>query len=247
MTVGNILGIVQSNNVKRVLACSSIAHSGYLLAAIAALTGCGGNATFEQQALLAVLFYLLAYGIMNIGSFGVLALLPSRSDTPATSAETFDDLAGSARRHPGLALMMAIACFSLIGIPLTVGFIGKILIIKPALAAGLYWLVIAIVVNAAISAAYYLRIVGAMYLRPEPEPGPFEQPAMPIDQVPASVATLIAVVLSSAGVLLLGIVLPATQMLTTHAQEGTQIDDAIGATMVQNMPATASKQIADRQ
>ncbi|HEY1683662.1 MAG TPA: NADH-quinone oxidoreductase subunit N [Tepidisphaeraceae bacterium] len=230
MTVGNILGVVQPNNVKRVLACSSIAHSGYMLAAIAALTGCHGDNLLEQQALTAVLFYLLAYGIMNIGSFGVLALLPSRSNTPATSAETFDDLAGSARLHPGLALMMAISCFSLIGIPLTVGFIGKILIIRPALSAGLYWLVIFVILNAAVSAAYYLRIIAAMYLRPEPETVHSTR-GMHIDQPPASVATLLAVVLSSAGVLLLGIILPAMQTVTSNAEGATQIENIGGGVM----------------
>ncbi|HWB53631.1 MAG TPA: hypothetical protein VG722_05540, partial [Tepidisphaeraceae bacterium] len=117
------------------------------------------------------------------------------------------------------------------------------LIIKPALAAGMYWLVIAVIVNAAISAAYYLRIVAAMYLRPEPSAG-FEQPAMAIDQLPASVGTLIAVVLSSVGVLFLGIILPATQLLTTHAQDGTQIDDAMTTPVVQT--ASAGNQLANR-
>lgn len=240
MSVGNILGIVQKNNVKRVLACSSIAHSGYMLAAIAALTGCNGDIILEEKAILAVLFYLLAYGIMNIGSFGVLALIPSRSDTPATGAETFDDLAGTAKQFPGLALMMAISCFSLIGIPLTVGFIGKILIIRPALEAGMYWLVILVMVNAAISAAYYLRIVGAMYLRTEPAPD--HRTPLHIDHLPPSVATLTAVVLSTVGVLFLGILLPAIQNLTIYAQEGAQIDDAVGTPgMIQTnaMPAKA--------
>jgi NADH-quinone oxidoreductase subunit N len=241
MTVGNILGVVQVNNVKRVLACSSIAHSGYMLAAVAAMTGCNGDVIFEGQALTAILFYLLAYGIMNVGSFGVLALLPSRGNRPATSAETFDDLAGTARLHPGLALMMAISCFSLIGIPLTVGFIGKILIVRPALAAGMYWLVVVVMLNAAVSAAYYLRIIAAMYLRPEPETTR-ESAAMHIDHPPASVATLIAVVISSAAVLLLGIVLPATQTMTTHAQEGTQIDDAVGG-VVQTAHAPVPRQL----
>lgn len=237
MTVGNILGIVQGNNVKRVLACSSIAHSGYMLAAIAALTGSHGDFAFESQALTAILFYLLAYGIMNIGSFGVLALLPSRGNMPATGAETFDDIAGTARPHPGLALMMAISCFSLIGIPLTVGFIGKILIIRPALSAGLYGLVIFVVLNAAVSAAYYLRIVAAMYLRPEPEPAYGQR--LHIDHPPASVATLLAVVISSVAVLLLGIILPATQSLTSQAQQGAEkIDDSMNSGVIQTAHAS---------
>src|SRR5207248_11108802 len=93
-------------------------------------------------------------------------LLPSRDGEG--SAETFDDLAGQGRRHVGLGLAMAVACFSLIGIPLTAGFAGKVFLIVPALRGGMTILVIVLVLNAAISAAYYLRIVATMFLRPAP-------------------------------------------------------------------------------
>src|SRR5205085_5192432 len=121
-------------------------------------------------ALSGVLFYLAAYGIMNAAAFGVLILLPGRDNPPATSAETFDDLAGQGRAHPALGLAMAVSCFSLIGIPLTVGFFGKLLLIKPALDRAFYGLVIITMINAAISAAYYLKIIAAMFLLAEPSP-----------------------------------------------------------------------------
>lgn len=250
MTVGNILGVVQPSNIKRIFACSSIAHSGYMLAAIAALTGCGGKMGLEESALLAVLFYLLAYGLMNIGAFGVLILLPSRKDISTTSAETFDDLAGMGHRYPGLGIVMTISCLSLIGIPLTMGFVGKVLIIRPALSVGMYWLVIFIIVNAAISATYYLRIIGAMYLRPEPTArpsfaGPETSEQLPVGRLPMSPATLVSVVVASIAVLLLGVVLPATQMVTTKAQAGTQIDDAITNGIVQASPLHGRTLLSD--
>jgi len=175
MTAGNVLGLLQ-HNVKRVLAYSSVAHSGYLLAAVAALAGAHNllpaseAALVHQSALVGLLFYIGAYGVMSVASFGILTLLPSRGDEIATSAETFDDLTGTGRSHLILGLCMAIACFGLTGVPLTTGFIGKIYILRPALelsqlSTGMFVLVIAIVVNAAISAAYYLKIVNAMFVR----------------------------------------------------------------------------------
>src|SRR5213079_2797403 len=96
----------------------------------------------QTESLQGVLFYLAAYGIMNAGAFGVLLLLPSRLNRPATSAETYEDLAGQGRRHVGLGLAMAVACFSLTGLPLTVGFAGKVFLIVPALRGGMTILVI---------------------------------------------------------------------------------------------------------
>ncbi|HEX3984905.1 MAG TPA: NADH-quinone oxidoreductase subunit N, partial [Acidisoma sp.] len=165
MTVGNVLGLVQIN-IKRVFAYSSIAHSGYMLVGVTALVSA---TSYENQssALQGILFYLTAYGLMNVAVFGVLILLPGRSTQPATSAETFDDIAGLGREHTLLGLAMAVSCFSLIGIPLTIGFFGKFFLILPAWKANLTGLVIILIINAAISAGYYLRIVGAMFLAPE--------------------------------------------------------------------------------
>jgi NADH-quinone oxidoreductase subunit N len=191
MTVGNVLGLLQ-NNIKRVLAYSSIAHTGYMLVGVAALL----KSVTEDQAATAlggVLFYLTAYGIMNAGAFGVLMLLPSRNPKPATTAETFDDIAGLGRRNVGLGLAMAVCCFSLTGMPLTVGFLGKIFLIIPAFAVpGLKWLAIALVINAAISAFYYLRIVGTMFLKSEaPEA---EEPGRVTIPAPIGVAIALSVI-----------------------------------------------------
>lgn len=207
MSVGNVLALLQ-NNVKRVLAYSSVAHSGYMLVGLACLHA------VPQQGLGGVLFYLAAYGVMNTGAFGVLMLLPAR-DGRDDAAETFDDLAGQGRRHVGLGLAMAICCFSLIGIPLTVGFLGKLLLIKPALSGGLTWLAIVLIINAAISAAYYLRIVAAMFLRTD---GPAVQ--APVAGIPATQPQLpvrLGVALSVLLTFVFGAVPPAAQLLTTNA------------------------------
>lgn len=213
MSFGNVLGLLQSN-VKRVLAYSSIAHSGYMLVGLASLRGA------PQEALRGVLFYLAAYGMMNAAAFGILMLLPARprlgesnTGTGETAAETFDDLAGQGRNHLALGLAMAVACFSLIGIPLTIGFIGKVFLIRPALAAHNVWLTIILVINAAVSAAYYLRIVGTMFLRPEPA----GEAAAPPTPLPAQPAVIAGVALSILGTLVFGILPMATERLVDHA------------------------------
>jgi NADH-quinone oxidoreductase subunit N len=250
MTVGNVLGLLQYN-VKRVLAYSSIAHTGYMLVALAALsTAQFVNADVKAPGLQAVLFYITAYGLMNVTAFGVLQLLPARDGK--SSAETFEDLAGQGRKHVGLGLAMAVACFSLIGIPLTVGFMGKLMIIKPALDAAnavarpgatpirtaMTWLVVITMINAAISAAYYLKIVATMFLRTEESAQPaalppsraFARPALPI---------LLAVVLSAAATLLFGTIPPATELLGARtAAAAASVEDGI-PTAATASPTTA--------
>src|SRR5205814_3150408 len=129
--------------------------------------------------------------------------------------KTFEDLAGTGRDHVALGLAMAIACFSLIGLPLTVGFFGKFYLIRPALRGQNYWLVVITMINAAISAAYYLRIVGTMFLRPESKTMPAKARAPEeIRSIPIS----IAIGLSTLGTILFGAVFPATEMLDTRAE-----------------------------
>jgi NADH-quinone oxidoreductase subunit N len=223
MTVGNVLGLLQFN-IKRVLAYSSVAHTGYMLVGVAALISTADH-NIQTEALSGVLFYLVAYGIMNTAAFGVLMLLPSRLNHPATSAETFEDLAGQGRKHVGLGLVMAVACFSLTGLPLTVGFFGKLYLIKPALHAGLNGLVIVLVINAAISAAYYLRIVAAMFLRPEPTHPAHGGPAL---DAPSRLAhptpVLVAVGLSVIGTLGFGVFFPATGDLVERTNKATLLE-----------------------
>jgi len=225
MSFGNVLGLLQYN-IKRLLAYSSVAHSGYMLVGITALVGAYSStseaAQVQNSALQGVLFYLAAYGITNVAAFGVLMLLPSRDSVwgrGTGSAEAFEDLAGAGRRYPGLGLCMAVCCFSLIGIPLTVGFLGKLLLIKPALAGDFKWLAGITVLNAAISAAYYLRIVETMFLRDPPTESNIESPPRPF---PIG----LAIGLSVLGILLLGVMLPLTQVVTTAAANAAQLDDA---------------------
>ena len=228
MSIGNVLGLLQLN-VKRVLAYSSIAHSGYMLVAIAALCGSQGNADIQNEAIAGVLFYLAAYGITNAAAFGVLMMLPSRDPRPATSAETYEDLAGTGRSHTALGLAMAVACFSLIGLPLTVGFFGKFYLIRPALDAGNYWLVALTMVNAAISAGYYLRIVGTMFLRSDaPAESGFRAKRGRRWGCHcrgcrfAHCRSTLAIGLSAAGTLLFGTILPATTLLNNRTSDAGQ-------------------------
>lgn len=217
MTIGNLLALWQSN-VKRVMAYSSVSHSGYMLVGIAALFPSVLHPDPREVALSGVLFYLAAYGMMNAGVFGVLMLLPAR-DGRDDSAETFSDLAGQGRGHPALGLAMATCCLSLIGIPLTVGFLGKVMLIRPAWSAGLSWLVVILVLNAAVSATYYLRIVAVMFLRAEGE-GVWQ--AKPRRQL----AVVLGVALSVGGTLLFGAVPPAAQVLTLGAGLGAEVSCA---------------------
>jgi NADH-quinone oxidoreductase subunit N len=241
MTVGNVLGLLQQN-VKRLFAYSSIAHSGYMLVGVATLLG-ATSPDDQPVALQAVLFYLAAYGVMNAAAFGVLMLLPPKprpawDRRPSTgSAETFEDIAGAGIQHVGLGLAMAVACFSLIGIPLTVGFFGKFYLIQAAWRGGSTWLVILMMINAAISAGYYLRIVATMFLRPEPVGGIDgsieERPVLPRYR-PLPILT--CVVVSSAATLLLGTVWPATEALHTRASAGTMIDQRIPGDVMSEAP-----------
>lgn len=170
MTIGNFLALLQ-DNLKRLLAYSSIAHAGYMLIGLASAPYLSG-ANSGMNGIAALLFYLVAYGAMTFGLFAVIAML-HRSDRPV---ETVDDLAGLAKSHPVLALLVTILCLSLIGFPLTAGFTGKFLIFFGAMAvqqqtAWLYPLLALIgVINAAVGAWYYLRIITAMYLRSAVKP-----------------------------------------------------------------------------
>ena len=158
MTVGNLAALAQTN-LKRMLAYSSIAHVGYIL--IGLVASVGGS---SDRAISGVMFYLLAYTFMNIGAFGILIFL-SREGMPN---DDLDDFAGLSRRAPGAALAMLIFLFSLAGIPPTAGFAAKLSIFYAAIEGGYYVLVILGVLNSAVAAYYYLRVVMIMYMR-EPE------------------------------------------------------------------------------
>ncbi|MEM6550863.1 MAG: NADH-quinone oxidoreductase subunit N [Planctomycetota bacterium] len=152
MTVGNVLGLMQSR-VKRVLAYSSVAHSGYMLIGLLAGSSVGGGGLGNGVS--AIAFYLVAYGLGTIASFAVLGCLHGPE---GDEAATFDDLSGLRHRHPFLAGTLLVACLSLLGFPFTVGFIGKINLSAAGFVSGHGLVVVLLVINSAISAAYYLRI-----------------------------------------------------------------------------------------
>jgi NADH-quinone oxidoreductase subunit N len=169
MTVGNVLALLQTS-VKRILAYSSIAHSGYMLVGIIAGPGTGDDAgSFTRSGLAAVLFYLLAYGVMNVGAFAVVACLERRSrDGGHEEADTVDDLRGLCATRPILGWTMVLSSLSLLGMPPLLGFFGKLPLFSSAISAGEIPLVIVLGLNSAIAAYYYLRLAAAPLLA---EPG----------------------------------------------------------------------------
>ena len=182
MTLGNLVAIAQQN-LKRMLAYSSIAHVGYMLVGVVAGGGLGGGS---------VLFYLLVYTFTTAGAFGVILLLERGGD----EAVQIGDTAGLATRHPLAALALAIFLLSLVGIPPTAGFVGKFYLFGAAVRSGYLWLAVIGVLNSAAAAYYYLRVIVSMYMR-EPE-------GTPAVIVP-SFAGALAVVVALWGVIQLGI------------------------------------------
>ena len=158
MTLGNIGALVQQN-IKRLLAYSSIAHAGYLLVAFAA---------GQQVGISAAMFYAASYAAMNVGAFAVVSHFASAGEKYVT----LDDYAGLGRRSPLLAGILTIFLLSLIGIPVTGGFFAKFYVFSAALQSGLVWLTIIGVINSAIAAYYYLRIIIVMYMRDERSEAP---------------------------------------------------------------------------
>ncbi|MEJ7617984.1 MAG: NADH-quinone oxidoreductase subunit N [Pyrinomonadaceae bacterium] len=193
MTIGNLVAIVQSN-VKRMLAYSSIAHAGYALVGFIA-AGTAQDAALAAEAQAGVVFYLLTYAVMNLGAFTVVTLI-SRSGDRRTETE---DYSGIGFTVPFLAFSLALFLLSLLGMPLTAGFIGKVAVFGPAIKTNSSMLVILVVIgviNTAISAYYYLRLIIVMFFRER-------NTAWAAPPVPASaVAALVITVL---GVLYLGI------------------------------------------
>jgi NADH-quinone oxidoreductase subunit N len=152
MLAGNLLAL-QQNNVKRILAYSSIAHLGYLLVAFVA----GGD-----LAVTAVTFYLVAYFVTTLSAFGVVTVLSSAD----RDADTLDAYRGLFWRRPWLAAVLAASLFSLAGIPLTAGFLAKFYVLAAGVGSARWWLVIILVVSSAIGLYYYLRVIVVMYQQP---------------------------------------------------------------------------------
>jgi NADH-quinone oxidoreductase subunit N len=162
MTIGNVAAIMQ-NNVKRMLAYSSIAHAGY---ALVGFVGAGAARPGQAQdtAIAAVAFYMLTYAVTTLGAFAIVTLLGRKNDRRTD----FEDYNGIGFRAPALSFTLSLFMLSLLGMPLTAGFIGKVLVFRPALEAGIPLLtvmVVAAVINTAISAYYYLRLIVVMFFK----------------------------------------------------------------------------------
>ena len=163
MVLGTVVGVAQTN-VKRMLAYSSIAHAGYMLLGILAASTTGKAA---------ILFYVVAYAVTNLGAFGVLAAL-STNDRPH---DEIRDFAGLWTERPGMAALLTVFLLSLGGFPLTVGFIGKWYIFSAAVQQGLISLAVLGVLTSVVSVFFYLRVVVMMYMTDDHAPG--QRPAAP--------------------------------------------------------------------
>jgi NADH-quinone oxidoreductase subunit N len=152
MTIGN-LGALKQTDVKRMLAYSSIAHAGYLLAAFTA---------FPPAGISAACFYTAAYAAMNVGAFAVVTQVGGYKET----LRSFKDYQGLALRRPVLAALLALFLLSLIGIPFTGGFFAKFYVFAAVLQAGHVWLAVIGLINSGVACFYYLRLLSSIYTRP---------------------------------------------------------------------------------
>lgn len=180
MTFGNVTAIVQTRT-KRMLAYSAIAQAGYILVGVAVAT---------PQSVTAMLFYMLAYAFMTVGAFAVVIMLSNH-----IPSEEIEDFKGLAQRAPGYALAMTLLLLSLIGIPPTGGFFGKLALYRSAVEGGMVWLALAMVINSAISVPYYFNVIRNMYLAEE-------APAM---ELSARTGLKLALGIAVAATLLLGV------------------------------------------
>jgi NADH-quinone oxidoreductase subunit N len=195
---GNVAAILQ-NNVKRMLAYSSIAHAGYAMVGFIG-AGLARDAASRDAAVASVAFYMVTYAITNLGAFAIVALLSQKNDRRAD----FDDYNGIGFKAPALSLSLSLFMLSLLGLPLTAGFMGKVLVFGPALAANnplVTLLVVVAVVGSAISAYYYLRLIVVMFFKERVSD--WEAP-----RIPAGLAT--GLLITVLGVLYFGIFASST-------------------------------------
>jgi NADH-quinone oxidoreductase subunit N len=181
MILGNVIAIAQTN-IKRLLAYSSIAHAGYILMAFVPY----GNPEVAPVSIAAGLFYLVAYALTNFGAWGVVIAL-EKSEGRGLE---IGDYAGLARKHPVLAAAMTVFMLSLIGLPPTIGLVGKIYLFRAVIDGGFYGLAIIGVLTSLVSAYYYLRVVVIMYMRdgnPETERESF----LDITTIGTAIATVV--------------------------------------------------------
>lgn len=207
MIVGNV-GAIMQNNFKRMLAYSSVAHSGYILVGLIALglEPVGSNLEVGIGSASAVIFYLVGYSIMTVGAFAIITLFEKTEN----SSIQVDDLAGYAKKHPLMALCLTVCLLSLAGIPPMLGFFGKFYLFTAALQEGLFWLAIWGMLNSVIAVYYYLRPVVVMYMK-DGESSPVETPMN---------ATRATLVLCAVLILILGIFSGRLYMLIENSLNG---------------------------
>jgi len=190
MTLGNVVAIRQ-DNVKRMLAYSTIAHAGYILMGLIAVGGAAGDRLTQAHGVTAVVLYLLAYTFTNTGAFGLVVMLRRRD----VIGDRIEDFRGLSRSNPWAAAAMVVFLLSLAGIPCTAGFIGKWWLFGAAVKADLAWLAVVAVINSAISLYYYARVVVAMYMVSPDSP----------DRVPISPGVAAALAIAAAFTLWIGV------------------------------------------
>lgn len=208
MTVGNVLALLQSS-VKRILAYSSIAHSGYMLVGLIAGPAAisSSPSVFSSNGLAAVLLYLAIYGVMNLGAFAVLASLERTGpDGRPEEIDRIDDLRGLCRTRPVLGYTLVLSALAMLGFPPTAGFLAKLPLFTSAFSAGHAALLIVLAINSAIAAAYYLRLAYVAWLdSPEPTPGsPLPATESPVRVAPFA-GRLLAGIASSVGIIILAL------------------------------------------
>ena len=181
MIVGNVVAIAQTD-IKRLLAYSSIAHAGYILMVFVPY----GNENVVATSVAAGLFYLVSYAFTNFGAWGVVIALEKKEG----KGLALNDYAGLSKRHPALAAAMAVFMLSLIGLPPTIGLIGKIYLFRAVIDAGFVWLAIIGVLTSLVSAFYYLRVIVVMYMK-DGEPTAEREPWLDMTTAVTALVTVI--------------------------------------------------------
>jgi len=194
MFAGN-LGALLQTNVKRLLAYSSIAHAGYILVAFAAVTNLADTEIGASPAYAAVLFYLLTYALVKVGAFTIVSQFGGVGEKHLA----IDDYAGLGERQPVVAAVLSLFLLSLLGLPVTAGFLGKFYIFKAAVDSHLIWLAVIMAINSVIGAYYYIRLIVIMYMR---EPSAEIAASLPA-RFPLSVNVVLAI--AAFGTIFLGL------------------------------------------
>ncbi len=206
MVVGALLAIAQSD-IKRMLAYSSVAHTGFLLTGVLGVQSAGDLADGEISALQAVLFYLVTYGFMTLGAFAVVSMVRDAGG----EATHLSRWAGLGKESPFVAGIFAFFLLSMAGIPLTAGFAGKWAVFAAAMSAGAWPVVVVAVLTSALAAFFYVRVIVLMYFSPPVGPGP--SVTLP------SVLTAATIAMGVATTLILGILPGPVLDLAAHAGE----------------------------